>query len=170
MQPCHIAGSGLSFKNKALADDLTIIGNPVVSLPVSAARPEVNLFAYLEDVAPDGQVAVITEGRLKSSLRAEATPPFAVPGTPWHRGYAEDARVLQPGEYATLHFDLMPTAYIVPKDHRLQLTLMGADYRERARDPNTDGAVISVRSTSAEAAWLDVPVDAGSSATQRGRQ
>jgi len=158
MQPCHIAGEGLSLTNKSLPDDLTIVGNPVVSLPVSADRPEVNLFAYLEDVAPDGQVTVITEGRLKSSLRAEAIPPFEVPGTPWHRGFAQDAELLRPAEYATLHFDLMPTAYIVRKNHRLQLTLMGADYRERARDPNTEGAVISVRSSPAEAAWLDVPV------------
>lgn len=170
MQPCHIAGEGLSFTNEALADDLTISGNPVVSLPISADRPEVNLFAYLEDVAPDGQVTVITEGRLKSSLRVDATPPFEVPATPWHRGYAEDARLLQPGEYATLHFDLLPTAYTVHKKHRLQLTLMGADYRERARDPNTEGTMISVRSAPAEEAWLDVPVSVASGTTQGGRQ
>lgn len=162
MQPCHTAGQGLSLTSRPLAADLTVTGNAVVSLPVSADRPDVNVFAYLEDVAPGGQIAVITEGRLKASLRAEASPPFAVPDTPWHRAYEEDARPLQSGEYSALHFDLMPTSYVIRQGHRLQLTLMGADYRERARDPGIDGARISVRSTPSEPAWIDLPVMASS--------
>lgn len=158
MQPCHTAGQGLSLTSQPLADDLTVTGNAVVGLPVGADRPDVNVFSYLEDVGPDGHIVVVTEGRLKASLRAETTPPFAVPNTPWHRAYEQDAVPLQPGQYATLHLDLMPTSYVIRKGHRLQLTLMGADYRERGRDPGIDGAQITVRSTPSEPAWLDLPV------------
>lgn len=158
MQPCHIAGQGLSLTGNRLAHDLTVTGNPVVNVPVSADRPDINLFAYLEDVAPDGKITVVTEGRLKASLASEATPPFKVPGTPWHRAYAEDAHPLQPGQFVTLHFDLMPTSYVIRKGHRVELTLMGADYRERGRDPNLEGAHIRISSTPAQPAWLDLPV------------
>ena len=161
MQPCHTAGEGLSVRSSALTADLTITGNPVVNLPISADRPDANLFAYLEDVAPDNRITVITEGRLKASLRAEAPPPFKVPGTPWHRAYAQDAQPLQPGVAATVHFDLLPTSYVVPAGHRLQLTVMGADYRERARDPSVEGTRITLSSTPANPAWLDLPVEPG---------
>jgi uncharacterized protein len=159
MQPCHSAGEGLSVRSAALNADLTITGNPIVNLPLRADRADANLFAYLEDVAPDNRITVITEGRLKASLRAEATPPFAVPGTPWHRAYAQDASPLKPGEVATLHFDLLPTSYIVRAGHRLQLTLMGADYRERARDPTVEGTRIILSSAPGHPAWLDLPLE-----------
>jgi predicted acyl esterase len=159
MQPCHTAGAGLSVRSAALAADLTLTGNPVVNLPIRADRADANLFAYLEDVAPEGRITVITEGRLKASLRAEATPPFAVPGTPWHRSYAQDASPLQSGAVAILHFDLLPTSYIVRAGHHLQLTLMGADYRERARDPGIKGTQITLSSTPASPGWIDLPLE-----------
>jgi uncharacterized protein len=159
MQPCHAAGEGLSVRSGPLPADLTVTGNPVVNLPISADRADANLFAYLEDVAPDNRITVITEGRLKASLRAESAPPFTVPGTPWHRAYAQDAQPLQPGMTATLHFDLLPTSYVVRAGHHVQLTVMGADYRERARDPRVEGTRITLSSTPASPAWLDLPVE-----------
>ena len=138
--------------------DLVITGNPVISLPIRADRPDVNVFAYLEDRGPDQQVTVITEGRLKASLRALAQPPFKVPGTPWHRAYAADVQPLVAAATATLEFDLLPTSYRLPKGHRLQVTVMGADYRERGRDPKLEGAVIRVLSSASGQAWLDLPV------------
>ncbi len=158
MQPCHLAGQGLSIRSDPLTRDETITGNPVVRLVLTADRPDVNVFAYLEDVASTGEVTVITEGRLKASLRAEATPPFTVPGTPWHRAFATDAAVLAPHEAVVLHFDLLPTSYLVPKGHRIQLTVTGSDYRERGRDPQLEGARIVLRSSAGNPAWLDVPV------------
>ena len=98
MQPCHTAGEGLSLRSAALAADLTLTGNPVVNLPVSADRADVNVFAYLEDVAPDGRIAVITEGRLKASLAAESPPPLQCRTRPGTASYAEDAHPLQPGQ------------------------------------------------------------------------
>jgi hypothetical protein len=161
MQPCHTAGEGLSVRSASLPADLTITGNPVVNLPIRADRADANLFVYLEDVSPDNRITIITEGRLKASLRAEATPPFTVPGTPWHRAYAQDASPLKPGAAATLHFDLLPTSYIVRAGHYLQLTLMGADYRERARDPSVEGTRITLSGTPANPAWLDLPLEPG---------
>jgi len=158
MQPCHIPGEGLSLTGDRLDRDVTLTGNPVVNIPLSADRPDVNVFAYLEDVGPDGNITVVTEGRLKASLAAEARPPFKVPDTPWHRSYTEDAHSLQPGQSVTLHFDLMPTSYVLRKGHHIELTVMGADYRERGRDANIEGARHNITSTPANPLWLDLPV------------
>ncbi|HTY94730.1 MAG TPA: CocE/NonD family hydrolase, partial [Steroidobacteraceae bacterium] len=158
MQPCHNAGEGLTTTSAPLEKDLNVTGNAVITVPIQADRPDVNVFAYLEDRGPGEMVTVITEGRLKASLRALADPPYRVPGTPWHRAFAADARPLQPAHTETLSFDLLPTSYRIPKGHRLQITLMGADYRERGRDPNLEGAVISLHSSATEAAWIDLPV------------
>jgi putative CocE/NonD family hydrolase len=158
MQPCHLAGEGVSLATAPQARQLTITGNPVIGLQIRVDQSDANLFAYLEDVAPDGAITVITEGRLKASLRAEADPPFQVPGTPWHRSFQEDARPLVPGEAVALRFDLMPTSYRIPAGHRLQLTLTGADYRERARDSERAATHVSILSDAATPSYLDLPV------------
>jgi len=161
MQPCHLAGEGASLATAPRTRDLTITGSPIVALRISADRPDANVFAYLEDVAADGAVTVITEGRLKASLRAENDPPFQVPGTPWHRSYREDARPLVPDDRVSLHFDLLPTSYVLRAGHRLQVTLTGADYRERERDPDSQGAHIRVLSEASAPSYLDVPIVGG---------
>jgi len=158
MQPCLHPGQGLSVTSAPLDHERIVTGNPVVSVRLRVDRPDANLFAYLTDVDPQGTATVITEGRLKASLRAEAPAPFAVPGTPWHRAYAEDAQPLRAGEAVTLHFEFLPTSYRIPAGHRVGLTLMGADYRERLRDPSIAGTSITVLSSAADASWLDLPL------------
>ena len=134
-QPCHPGAGGLSYAGERLARDTEVTGNGVVDLWISADGPDANVFAYLEDVAPDGTVRMVTEGRLKASLRATAAAPWAmIAGVPWHRSYGEDAVALKPGEAVKLSFELMPTSYLFKAGHRIQLSIAGADYRERARD------------------------------------
>jgi putative CocE/NonD family hydrolase len=135
VQPCHVAGSGASLSGAPLAADTEVTGNALADLWISADQSDANVFAYLEDVAPDGTVQVVTEGRLKASLRKEAQAPWAMPpGVPWHRSYQEDAQPLKAGEPVRLRFDMMPTSWLFRKGHRMQITVTGSDHRERARD------------------------------------
>ena len=157
-QPCHVPGNGVSFTWDPMPEDLTVTGSPIIRLTITADRPDANLFAYLEDVAPDGTISEVTEGRLKASLRALNAPPWKVPGTPWHRSWREDDEPLAPGRPAGLEFDLMPTSYVFEKGHRLQLTVTGSDYRERVRDTGSNHARITVISSAAEPSYLDIPV------------
>jgi predicted acyl esterase len=77
---------------------------------------------------------VVTEGRLKASLRAIQPAPWKIPGDyPWHRAFAEDARPLTPGQPVKLSFDMMPASYVYKAGHRIQVTVRGADPRERLR-------------------------------------
>lgn len=159
MQPCLHEGQGLSFLSPPLERARTVTGNPVLQVGLRLDRADANVFAYLTDTDATGKAVVITEGRLKASLRAESPAPFAVPGTPWHRAFAEDSQPVRPGEIVTLRIDLLPTSYRIPAGHRVGVTVMGADYRERARDPGIEGTRITLLSDPASPAWLDLPLD-----------
>lgn len=158
MQPCLHPGQGLTLTSAPLDHERIITGNPVIRLRLRADHADANLFAYLIDIGPEGHTSVITEGRLKASVRAERPAPFVVPGTPWHRAYAQDVQPLQAGEAVTLHFDFLPTSYRIAAGHRLGVAVMGADYRERLRDPGAAGTRITVQSSAADPSWVDLPL------------
>ena len=157
-QPCHDPAAGVSFAQRALVADTEVTGHPVATIWMAADTKDADVFAYLEDVAPDGTVTVVTEGRLKASLRATSTAPWAMPaGLPWHRAFAEDAAPLTPGAPVKLDIDLMPTSYIFKAGHRVQITVTGADPRQRAREPGL-ARTISVYADPAHPSALDLPV------------
>jgi uncharacterized protein len=145
IQPCHIPASGTSFTGAPVVRATELTGTPVVDLTVTVDRPDAHVFAHLEDVAPDGSTTVITEGRQQVSLRAEHPAPYALPeGVPWHRAYAEDAAPVAAGEQARLHFAMLPTSYLVPAGHRIQVTVTGYDPRESGVLPDAQGSRIEV--------------------------
>lgn len=149
MQPCHTPGNGLSLAGKPLAKAREFTGHGIADVWMSAPAKDANLFAYVEDVAPDGTVRVVTEGRLKASLRKVSAAPWDMPGIPWHRAFAEDAQPLEPGQPVRMQFDIMPTSYVFAKGHRIQVTFTGSDWRERARDPAAQPAAITLISDAA---------------------
>jgi putative CocE/NonD family hydrolase len=132
---CFPESAGPHFTGPVLKADTEVTGNPVADLWITSSAPDVNVFAYLEDVAPDGKITKITDARLKASLRKLAPAPFADYGLPWHRAFREDAEPLKPGEPARLQFDFLPTSYIFKAGHRIRVTVAGADYREKDRTP-----------------------------------
>ena len=158
MQPCHLPGNGASFAGKPLAAPVEYIGHGIADVWIAADTPDANLFLYVEDVAPDGTVHPITEGRLKASLRKLNEAPWALPGIPWHRAFAEDAQPLKPGEPVRMQFDIMPTSWVFHKGHRIQFTLTGSDWRERARDPQSQPAQIALISDRGHPSSVSLPL------------
>ncbi|MDE2403568.1 MAG: CocE/NonD family hydrolase [Sphingomonadales bacterium] len=158
MQPCHLPGNGLSLAGKPLATAIEYTGHGLADIWITADTPDANLFLYVEDVAPDGSVRVVTEGRLKASLRKLGTAPWALPAIPWHRAFAEDAEPLHPGEPARLQFDVMPTSWTFAAGHRIQFTLTGSDWRERARDPLAQPRTITLVSDKAHPSTVSLPL------------
>lgn len=158
VQPCHVPGAGLSFASQRLDSDMETTGHGLADLWVSSTAEDANIFLYLEDVAPDGTVKVVTEGRLKASLRKLAQAPWALPGLPWHRAYAEDSQPLKPGEAVRLQFDILPTSSVFRKGHRIQITVTGADHRERGRDEKAQPPRIRLISSAATPSFVTLPV------------
>jgi putative CocE/NonD family hydrolase len=134
LQPCHPGAGAISFRGPKLRRDTEMTGHPVVKLWVSLTdAKDARLFVYLEDVAPDGSVKALTEGRQKISLRKTAPAPWKTYDLPWRRGFAEDEQLLKPGEVVQVVIDMLPLSYVVPAGHNLQISVAGADPRERVR-------------------------------------
>ena len=158
-QPCHIAGKGLTFESEPLGKDTEVTGHPLVDIWIKSNRDDANIFAYLEDVAPDGGVTVVTEGRLKASVRKEADAPWKMPaGTTWHRAYQADVELLQLDESVHLRFSMMPISWVYRKGHRIQLAITGSDYRERLTSREPAAEMISLISTDARVSKMSLPI------------
>jgi putative CocE/NonD family hydrolase len=130
---CPQDDKGLTFTSAPLAADMELTGHPVADLWLSSSVEDGPVFAYLEDIAPDGAITMVSEGRLQARHRKLATAPFALPGIPWHSFDKADVELLTPGQAARFEFDLLPISYIFKSGHRYRMTLTGADPREKLR-------------------------------------
>jgi putative CocE/NonD family hydrolase len=107
-----------------LTRDTEVTGTPVARLWASADRADINVFAVLEDVLPNGRSRYVTDGRLRASWRKLQTPPWGKSTITWHRGYAADIVPLVPGKAEELVFDFFPTSYVFKKGHRVRVSII----------------------------------------------
>lgn len=118
----------LTYTSPPLVRDMEITGHPLVELFVASTHADGALIAYLEAVAPDGRVIMITEGQLRLIHRRESVdpPPYPMFG-PHHSFERQDARPMVPGEIAGISFAMLPTSVRIPKGHCLRLAIAGHD-------------------------------------------
>jgi hypothetical protein len=118
----------LNYVSAPFDDDKEVVGNAVVRLHIASDFPDVAFFVYLQDLSPDGRLTYLTEGMLRSIHRKIATAPlpYAQAGPP-HSFNRADRLPLIPGEPAEVTFALFPTAALIRKDHRLEISIAGAD-------------------------------------------
>ncbi|MFC3068889.1 CocE/NonD family hydrolase [Phenylobacterium soli] len=158
---CHPTTGAKSFAGPVLTHDQEITGHPLADLWITSTAPEADVFAYLEDVAPDGTVTVITDGRQRASLRKLGDAPWNNLGLPWRRSYGEDAEPLKPGEAARVRFDFLACSYVVKKGHRLQVTVAGSDYRQRGAPRVSPAPTLTVLEDAAHASSVSLPLVGG---------
>jgi uncharacterized protein len=156
--PCPLVHAGPHFASDVLKSDVEVTGDAVASLWITSSTPDANIFAYLEDVAPNGTVTPVTDARLKASLRKASRPPYQNYGLPWHRSHTEDAAPLTPDEPAQLTFTFLPASHIFKAGHRIQISLAGADYRERDRTPANPAPVITLLDNPSQASRVMLPI------------
>ncbi|MFT4089324.1 MAG: CocE/NonD family hydrolase [Asticcacaulis sp.] len=115
-----------------LGKDTQMTGTPVAKLWVSADVEDINVFAVLEDVAPDGRSTYVTDGRLRASWRQLHTPAWGGQEN-WHRGYSEDLVKLKAGEPVEMVFDFFPISYVFKAGHSPRVSIVthiGQDYQQ----------------------------------------
>lgn len=126
----------LVYLGDPLERHLEVTGHPVLVLSLESTTHDGAIFAYLEDVAPDGRVRCLTEGMLRTIHRTtvvtdEATGLPRVEATFFRR----DARA--PSAGAVTHaIELLPTSWIFRRGHRVRLALAGADVDHFATPPS----------------------------------
>ena len=152
---------GLSYTSAPLDAPMTLVGYPVVHVPVSSSTPDADVFVYFDQIDPAGKDEVLSFGRLALSHRKTADAPFDTLGLPWHSGIEADVAPLPVGQRAELAIDLTPVSRVVPAGHRLRVTIAGADPRQRnlAEIMQDPAPVLTVwRGGDAGAARIDLPV------------
>jgi putative CocE/NonD family hydrolase len=134
-----------SWQSAPLGTDTEVTGHPIVELALSSDTDEGDIFAYLEDVSPDGISLLVTEGQLRANyfrLKRGGSAPGARPALPWH-GFALADYAPRPfagGRPLRLKLDLMPTAWLFRKGHRIRLSLAAADWPSFALHPGLSPA------------------------------
>jgi uncharacterized protein len=117
----------LTYTTPALEAALPVIGHPVMHVWLRTDSPDLDVFAYLEEVDAKGDSTYITEGNLRASHRALGRAPYDNLGLPYHSYFKSDQKPIPAGEPVELIFDLLPTAYQFSKGSRIRVTIACAD-------------------------------------------
>jgi uncharacterized protein len=152
----------LSYTSAPLRRDTTVTGLGRVTLSVTGIRGAGHgaLYAYLEDVAPDGRVTYVTEGQLALADRAIApkrdNPPWRKLRVP--RTYAStDAAPFPLGRPQQVTFNLLPTSVLFKAGDRIRVTVAAADPDAFAVLPADGKATYAIGHSAAEPSYVDLP-------------
>jgi putative CocE/NonD family hydrolase len=149
----------LTYTSPPLAREIEITGHPLVELFVASTHADGALIAYLETVAPDGRVVMITEGQLRLIHRrvSVTAPPYPMFG-PHHSFERQDALPMVPGEIAAISFAMLPTSVRIPRGHCLRLAIAGHDRDCFFRYPAAGTPTLEVFRSGAYPSSLTLPV------------
>jgi putative CocE/NonD family hydrolase len=117
----------LTYTSPPLEAAVQVIGHPVAHVWLSSDAPDLDLFAYLEEVDGNGNSTYITQGNLRASHRALSQAPFDNFGLPWHNHFQSKLKPIPAGEPVELVFDLLPTACQFHQGSRIRITIAFAD-------------------------------------------
>jgi putative CocE/NonD family hydrolase len=150
----------LVYTGSPLITDMEITGSPVVVVAVSSSAADGAFIAYLEDVAPDGQVTLLDEGELRAVCRkrVEASKFPYTQMNPASGSSRNDALPLIPGKPAELKFSMWPTSVLLRKGHRIRIALAGADANSFRRYPPSGDVTWTVYRESNQASYLELPL------------
>ncbi len=101
---------GLVYDSDVLKEKIEIVGLPRVRLRVTPGAPLAHWIARLEDVLPDGRVALVAGGLLNGAQRRSRLQP----------------ELLVPGESVDLEFELHLTTWTFQPGHRVRLSVSNA--------------------------------------------
>ena len=132
----------LRYLTDPLPQDLLIAGPAVLNLFAEIDQDDTNWIVSLKDVGPDGSVRTVREGEreiphnlperevtrgwLKASHRALDSH-RSKPWRPWHPLTREAQKKVTPGAIESYAIELMATANLFRRGHRICLEIMSAD-------------------------------------------
>ncbi len=132
----------LRYVSEPLTDDLMVAGPVALTLYAAIDQDDTNWFVALKDIGPDPSVMTVREGErelpddlperevtrgwLKASNRA-LDPARSKPWKPWHKLTRETRAPVVPGEITEYCIEIMATANLFRRGHRIGLEIMSAD-------------------------------------------
>ena len=129
------AGDGATFSTPPLDEPLEITGPVACKLFLSSATSDADVFVVLRVFDLDGKEVTfqgaldprtpVGQGWLRASHR-KLDPALTKPYRPYHTH--DEIQPLAPGEIYELDVEIWPTCIVVPRGHRVALTVRGKDY------------------------------------------
>jgi putative CocE/NonD family hydrolase len=148
-----------------------VISGPIdATLYVSANRPETELVATLDDVAPNGRSTPLTSGALLGSFRKldrrhSWLGPHRRPLLPYHPFSRASQRPVPAGRSVRYDVEIFPTFAELRRGHRLRLRVATSDFPHLAPIPseavNLAGGVYELRHDRGHPSFLEVPTAPG---------
>jgi len=114
----------VTFVTPPLTEDLEITGHIKLMLWVSSETDDMDVFAYLRNMAPDGSVETATRGILKVSHR-RLDPQLSTDYRPYHTH--DEEQKLMPGEVVPIEVEIWATSMVFKKGHRIRLDVQPHD-------------------------------------------
>ncbi len=114
----------LAFTTEPLTEDVEITGHINLVTWVSSETDDMDVFAYLRKVMPDGTMETAVSGMLKVSHR-KLDPRLSLPYRPYHTH--DEEQKLKPGEVVPIQVDIWPTSMVFQKGTRIRIDVMPHD-------------------------------------------
>ena len=153
-------GKLLVYTTGPLATDTEITGHPSVTIYLASTETDGAVFAYLEDVAPDGKVTYLTEGQLRLLHRKVCAGGPASAYGPCHSYQSKDAMAMPPGIIQEVTLGLSPTSVLVKAGHALRIAVAGHDSSSFARIPASGSPVFTLAHGPDFPSRVDLPLAA----------
>jgi len=163
--------TGISFETPPLQEDTEVTGPLVLVVWVSSTSEDMDIFATIRNIGPDGQdvwelgqhsdPVPVAKGWLRASHR-KLDPERSLPFRPFH---AHDERLwLTKDEPVECHVEIWPTSMVFKKGHRIALDIQPRDgvgasaYRHYHADYNMGGEYNSLYAGGDKVSYLMLPV------------
>jgi putative CocE/NonD family hydrolase len=121
-RPVETREDVLVFSTRSLEEDVEVIGPVSLKLHAATDAPDTDFTAVLIDVLPDGRAMNVTEGIVRARFRESI----------W-----EAPRLLEPGKDYEYTLELLPTARVFRKGHKIRLHLSSSRFPLWDRNTNT---------------------------------
>ena len=148
----------LTFTTPALSQAVQVTGHPVLHVWLSTGAPDLDLFAYLEEVDQLGNSTYITEGCLRASNRALTQPPYAYLGLPFRTFYESDHHEIPSREPIELVLDLLPTAYQFMPGKQIRVAIAFADAGNFTTPVLDPAPVVHLLQDTAHQSYIELPI------------
>lgn len=126
---------GITFLTPPLANEIQITGPSAAKLFVSSSTEDADIFLVLRVFTPDLKEVTfpgsndphtpMAHGWLRASAR-KLDRDRSLPYRPYHTH--DERQPIEPGKIYKLDIEIWPTCIVVPKGHRVGLTVRGKDY------------------------------------------
>lgn len=148
----------LTYTTTPLPTAVQVVGHALVHVWCSCDAPDVDLFAYLEEVDGNGHATYITEGNLRASHRGVSQAPYENLSLPYHTHFQSELQPIPAGEPVELVFDLLPTAYQFQQGRRIRLTIACADADNFDTPILNPAPTLHVLRNTSHPSYLDLPI------------